>query len=128
MLKILTAMAWVLSAYAGLNFWYFAYNWWRLSESEKFLMGCKTNKQTKTKIYVFCVLVKVNCYATDRKDLPTNNQIARAANLIHFVLRWVQHCYCRTTRTQHGYNEEVDYHWNHDEINVPWYSRINEIL
>ncbi|XP_048732757.2 carnitine O-palmitoyltransferase 1, liver isoform-like isoform X2 [Ostrea edulis] len=32
--------------------------------------------------------VKVNCYATDRKDLPTNNQIARAANLIHFVLRF----------------------------------------
>lgn len=33
--------------------------------------------------------MKVNCYATDRKDQPTNNQLARAANMIHYVLRWV---------------------------------------
>lgn len=32
--------------------------------------------------------VKVNCYAIDRKDCPTNNQIARAANLIYYVLRF----------------------------------------
>lgn len=32
--------------------------------------------------------VKVNCYATDRKDQPTNNQLARAANMIHYILRF----------------------------------------
>ena len=32
--------------------------------------------------------MNVNCYATDRMNIPTNNPIARGANIIHWVLRY----------------------------------------
>ncbi|KAK3093524.1 hypothetical protein FSP39_016746 [Pinctada imbricata] len=35
--------------------------------------------------------IKVNCYATDRKELPSHNQIARAANLIHWTISFYEH-------------------------------------
>lgn len=35
------------------------------------------------------VTVNVNCYATDRREAPTPNQLARAASLTYWILRYV---------------------------------------
>lgn len=47
------------------------------------------------------IAVNVNCYATDRKDLPTTNRVARASNLIHYVLSFYESVWNETLRPQY---------------------------
>ena len=50
------------------------------------------------------IAVNVNCYATDRMKMPTNNPIARGANIIHWVLRFHKQLELETLKPQYMQN------------------------
>ena len=50
------------------------------------------------------IAVNVNCYATDRMNMPTNNPIARGANIIHWVLRFRELLELETLKPQYMQN------------------------